>query len=193
LLSLVPQLKQRDSQLINLCGPAKAVPFRSSPINASLNRRPFPEINYALRMAHPQRTANTGTFFITAITNNRRRIFQTATNAQLFVETLQHYRSEGFYKLFAFVVMPDHVHLLVTTEDLTTAMQRIKGGFSHKLASKLPVWQRGFTDHIVLNRNHFDTRRDYIHQNPVRARLCQHPADYPHSSAYHQPVPQSPS
>jgi putative transposase len=138
-------------------------------------------------MAHPPRTANSGTFFITAITYNRRRVLQTDTNARLFTETLQHYRTEGFYKLFAFVVMPDHVHLLITTDDLTEAMQRIKGGFSRKLGSRLPVWQRGFTDHLILTREQFNSRRDYIHQNPVRAHLCQLPEDYPYSSAYTKP------
>jgi putative transposase len=138
-------------------------------------------------MAHPLRTANSGTFFVTAITANRRRLFQTDANAQLFLETLQHYRAEGFYKLFAFVVMPDHVHLLLTTDDLATAMQRIKGGFSRRLPSSFPAWQRGYADHLVRNRADFDTRRDYIHHNPVRARLCQQPQDYPYSSAHRKP------
>jgi len=134
-------------------------------------------------MAHPPRTATTGTFFITAITYNRRCLFQTTANATLFIETLQHYRAEGFYKLYAYVVMPDHIHLLITTDDLADAMQRIKGGFSRKLSSKFPVWQRGFTDHAVLNRDHFESRRDYIHQNPVRKHLVEHAEDYPYSSA----------
>jgi putative transposase len=134
-------------------------------------------------MAHPQRTANAGTFFLTAVTHNRRRLFQVDANATLFIETLQHYRREGFYKLHALVVMPDHVHLLLTTNDLTTALQRIKGGFSHRLASNFPIWQRGFTDHLILNREQFETRRDYIHQNPVLEHLANHPEDYPHSSA----------
>jgi putative transposase len=140
-----------------------------------------------LRMAHPLRTANSGTFFVTAITDNRRRLFQNDANARLFIETLQHYRAEGFYRLYAFVVMPDHVHLLITTDDLAGAMQRIKGGFSHRLGarirSKFPVWQRGFADHLVLNREQFDSRREYIHQNPVRARLVERAEDYAHSSA----------
>jgi putative transposase len=135
-------------------------------------------------MAHPQRTANAGTFFLTAVTHNRRRLFQVDANASLFIDTLQLYRSEGHYKLHAFVVMPDHVHLLITTDDLSTAIQRIKGGFSHRLASKSPIWQRGFTDHLVLNREQFETRRDYIHQNPVLEHLADRPEDYPHSSAF---------
>ncbi|HSY35593.1 MAG TPA: transposase [Acidobacteriaceae bacterium] len=139
-------------------------------------------------MAHPQRTANDGTFFLTAITHNRRRLFQVDANATLFIETLQHYRREGFYKLHAFVVMPDHVHLLLTTNDLTTALQRIKGGFSHRLASNFPIWQRGFTDHLVLNREQFETRRDYIHKNPVLEHLTESPEAYLHSSAFKPPT-----
>jgi len=135
-------------------------------------------------MAHPPRTANTGTFFLTTVTYNRRRLFQVDANARLFTDALQHYRSEGHYKLHAFVVMPDHVHLLLTTDDLSTATQRIKGGFSHRLASTFPIWQRGFTDHLVLTREQFETRRDYIHQNPVLEHLVERAEDYPHSSAF---------
>jgi putative transposase len=48
-------------------------------------------------MATPPRTATAGTFFITAITHNRRRLFQVDANAQLLIETLQHYRIQGLY------------------------------------------------------------------------------------------------
>ena len=136
-------------------------------------------------MAKPQRTAASGTFFITTITYNRRRLFQVPANAELLLETLQHYRAEGAYKLHAFVVMPDHAHLLLTPIDKTISqvMNLIKGGFSRRLASNFPIWQRGFADHLVLNRAHFKSRRDYIHQNPVRANLVTVPELYPYSSA----------
>jgi putative transposase len=92
-------------------------------------------------MAIPQRTATQGTFFLTTITYNRRHIFQLPTNADLFLETLQHYRPH--YLLHAFVLMPDHVHLIFTPRDktLSQVMNLIKGGFSHRLSSSLPVWQ----------------------------------------------------
>ena len=137
-------------------------------------------------MAIPQRTATQGTFFITSITYNRRRVFQVPRNADLFLETLQRYRSEGAYKLHAFVVMPDHVHLLLTPQNQTISriMNLIKGSFSRRLASKFPIWQRGFADHLVLNRTEFESRRAYIHQNPVRAHLVTQADQYPYSSAY---------
>lgn len=141
-------------------------------------------------MAIPTRATSHGTFFITAPTWQRRRLFQVDRHAQLLLDTLQHYRREGLYKLHAFVLMPDHIHLLLTPQGITLerALQHIKGGFSRRLASKMPVWQRGFTDRRMRDRADFLTHRDYIHHNPVRARLCQTPEDFRWSSAY-KPTP----
>ena len=59
----------------------------------------------------------------------------------------------------------------------------IKGGYSHRLASKLPVWQRGFTDHRIRDDADYNIRRNYLHQNPVAAPLCESTESYPFSSA----------
>jgi putative transposase len=140
-------------------------------------------------MAKPPRTASHGTFFLTALSLQRRPIFRTPSTAQLFLDTLQHYRRESHYKLHAFVAMPDHVHLLLTPTGITLerAMQLIKGGFSHRLAAKFPVWQRGDTDHRILTHEEFESRRNYVNENPVRGRLCEKPEDYPRSSAHQTP------
>jgi putative transposase len=139
-------------------------------------------------MAIPTRATSHGTFFISTQTYQRRRLFQKTANAELFLQTLQHYRKEGHYKLHGFVVMPDHIHLLLTPQEITLerAVQLIKGGFSRQLESKLPVWQRGFTDRRMRDRDDYIKHLAYIHHNPVRAHLCQLPEDYPHSSAYRQ-------
>lgn len=119
-------------------------------------------------MSIPSRSDRTGTFFVTSSTFNRRRLFQVVANPELFLETLQQYRREGNYKLHAFVVMPDQIHLLLTPQGITIerAVGLIKGGFSHRMGSKFPVWQRGFTDHRIRDRNEFEMRRNYIHHNP---------------------------
>jgi putative transposase len=137
-------------------------------------------------MSIPSRSDRTGTFFVTSSTFNRRRLFQVVANPELFLETLQQYRREGNYKLHAFVVMPDQIHLLLTPQGITIerAVGLIKGGFSHRMGSKFPVWQRGFTDHRIRDRNDFETRRNYIHQNPVRAGIVELCDSYPYSSAY---------
>jgi putative transposase len=136
-------------------------------------------------MAIPPRHQGTGTYFVTSVTSNRRRLFQIPANAELFVDTLQHYCQEDKYELHAFVVMPDHIHLLLTPRAiaLERAVGLIKGGFSHRLASKFPVWQRGFTDYRIRDDSDFEMRREYIHQNPVRARMVEEPEAYLYSSA----------
>ncbi|HEY4357705.1 MAG TPA: transposase [Acidobacteriaceae bacterium] len=137
-------------------------------------------------MPIPARTARPGTFFVTSRTYQSRRIFEVPRNAELLLDTLQHYRREGHYKLHAFVVMPDHIHLLLTPQGVTLerAMMLIKGGFSRRMESKFPVWQKSFTDHRVRDAGEFQIRRRYIHENPVRARLCFIAEEYPFSSAY---------
>jgi putative transposase len=137
-------------------------------------------------MAIPPRSARPGTFFVTTVTYNRRRLFQVPANAELFLETIQHYRREGNYLLHDFVVMPDHIHLLITPQEITLerAIGLIKGGFSHRIHSKFPTWQRGFTDHRVRDRKDFLIRRKYIYENPVEERLVQFAEDYPYSSAF---------
>ena len=141
-------------------------------------------------MAKPLRIKGPGTFFVSSQTQDRRRLFLNPTYAQLLLDTLQHYRREGKYRLHAFVVMPDHIHLLLTPLDITIerAMMLIKGGFSHRMETRLPIWQRSFTDRRMRDRADFLTHRNYIHHNPVRARLCQRPEDYPYSSAFVQPT-----
>jgi putative transposase len=137
-------------------------------------------------MAIPSRAPRRGTFFITTATFNRRHLFQVSANAELFLETLQHYRHEGYYKLHAFVAMPDHIHLMITPQEITIerAVGLIKGGFSHRLASNFPVWQRGFTDHRIRDAEDMEARRRYIHMNPVRGGLVEAMEEYRYSSAY---------
>ncbi|HEY4354955.1 MAG TPA: transposase [Acidobacteriaceae bacterium] len=134
------------------------------------------------------KVSRAGTYFITAVANGRRRTFHTEQDALLLIETLQLYRREGKYLLHAFVVMPDHLHILITPKSAT--MERsvglIKGGFSYRLQSKMPVWQDGYDDHRCRDVDEFISRREYIHMNPVRAGIVAEPHLFRFSSAYRQ-------
>jgi putative transposase len=73
------------------------------------------------------------TYVLTAVTHQCRRVFQQTTIAELFIATLFRYRDSGKFQLHAFVVMPDHVHVLLTPAPdmaIERAAQLIKGGFS---------------------------------------------------------------
>ncbi len=127
------------------------------------------------------------TFFITAVTASRRRLFQTDANATLLLNLINDDRAKGRYQLHAFVLMPDHIHLLLTPApdvSIEKAVQFIKGGFSFRLRSKFPVWEKSFTLRRIEDTRDFKTHRDYIHANPVRSRLAASPEDYPFSSAH---------
>jgi len=126
------------------------------------------------------------TFFITTNTWQRLPIFRDDTKANLLVEVLLHYRAQSKYLLHEFVVMPDHLHALLTPAEevsLERAVQFIKGGFSFRAKSRMPVWQPSFTNHRVKNLTDAASHRQYIWLNPVRARLGLRPEDYPYSSA----------
>ena len=126
------------------------------------------------------------TYFITAVTANRRRLFQVDEKAQLLVYTLATYRNQGRFELHAFVIMPDHLHALLTpapTVSLEKAVQYIKGGYSFRLKSKLDVWSRSFNESQIRTGAKFAACKTYIEANPVRADLCASPSGYRYSSA----------
>ena len=90
----------------------------------------------------------TRTFFLTLVTANRRRLFQVHATSQILLDLFESDRSKDRYALHAFVIMPDHLHLLLTpTEDVSfeKAVQFIKGGFSFRLKSRLDVCRRDTT------------------------------------------------
>lgn len=125
------------------------------------------------------------TYLVTAVTAQRRRLFQVEANAELFISVLQENRLKGRFELHAFVIMPDHVHLLLTpAEDvsLEKVMQFLKGGFSFRLKSKMDVWERGYDSRRITDPAHFDACRRYVEQNPVRAGIVDAAEEYPYSS-----------
>ena len=120
-----------------------------------------------------------------------RRVLQSERNAQLLIDVLRSLAAERKFKLHDFVVMPDHLHLLLTVYDEMTiekAMQLIKGRFSHRLSHEFgykgEVWHRGFTEEQVMNRKSFEAHREYIAQNPVKERLATSPDDFPFCFRY---------
>jgi putative transposase len=126
------------------------------------------------------------TYFVTAVTAQRRRLFQVTASAELFVKVLLDYHQQGRFLLHAFVVMPDHFHAIITPApdvSLEKAMQYIKGGFSFRLKSKLEVWMRGFNETQILAEDKFLNCLQYIEDNPVRRGHSSTPRDYPYSSA----------
>jgi putative transposase len=108
----------------------------------------------------------------------------------IFIDTLMRYRDDDAHALHAFVLMPDHFHLLLTPavdKTVERVMQYVKGGSAHAIRQRLsfsfPVWQRGFSDHRIRDEADFEGHVGYIQRNPLRRRLAAAPEAYPWSSA----------
>jgi REP element-mobilizing transposase RayT len=95
------------------------------------------------------------------------------------------------YRLSSWVVMPNHIHYLLTrfeTIELAQLMQSFKSLTSHKannlLRRKGEFWMPDYFDRYIRNAEHFKKTVRYIENNPVKARLCEQPQDWPFSSAW---------
>ncbi|MGH9681853.1 MAG: REP-associated tyrosine transposase [Candidatus Acidiferrales bacterium] len=137
-----------------------------------------------------RRVQQAGVYFVTTDTWQRRALFINLNLAKIVVEQIVDCRERGFYKLHAFVAMPDHLHVLLTPSETTTiekAMQMIKGGSSHRMGQDrphtFPIWHSGFHDRWMRDAKEYRETKRYIDQNPVAARLVERAEDYAFSSA----------
>jgi putative DNA methylase len=117
------------------------------------------------------------------------RHLQNRAVAKLVVEAI--HRGEtllGHYQLHAYVVMPNHVHLLITPAIAPSRLlQSLKGctarGANKLLARSGPFWQHESYDHYSRDAKQFQRIKEYIERNPVKAGLCNAPEEYEWSSA----------
>jgi putative transposase len=113
------------------------------------------------------------TFFVTLATADRRPLFGQEPWAQALTNILARYQNE--YDLHDFVIMPDHLHLLLSPHgDLERSVQLIKGGFSFQAQRafewKLDIWQAGFSDHRIRDHEDYATHIAYIRKNSASLR-----------------------
>lgn len=95
------------------------------------------------------------------------------------------------YRLAAWVVMPNHCHMLCTPcaeHRLSEIMHSLKSYTANK-ANKMLLrsgrfWQKEYFDRFMRNARHFARTVTYIENNPVKAGLCERPEDWPFSSAW---------
>src|SRR3990172_9033730 len=128
--------------------------------------------------------------FVTSVTRDRRPVFRNPTAAELVVRELGQLRDELSSLLLAYVVMPDHIHLIVVpgaAADLSRIMQSLKGRFARLWNTKSglggSVWQSRYYESAVRTEAQLVRWVEYIDQNPVQAGLATAPEEYPHCSA----------
>ena len=125
-------------------------------------------------------------YFVSTQTFDRKPFFRHDRWARLMIATLDHYAKSDFL-LHAYVVLPDHLHLLITPSvSVEKSAQLIKGGFSFRgkreLDWKGEIWQPGFTDHRIRDEEDWNHHIEYIQKNPVHAHLVEDSVLYPYMS-----------
>jgi putative transposase len=146
--------------------------------------------------------------FITFSCYRRRPLLGTARSRERFVKILEEVRRLHEFRLVGYVVMPEHVHLLLSEppkKNPSKILQVLKQKVARALLKKrrravsaqlsLPFegsqteeahfWQRRFYDFNVWSEKKLKEKLEYMHANPVQRKLVQHPRDWPWSSWAH--------
>jgi REP element-mobilizing transposase RayT len=156
--------------------------------------------------------------YATAVTFNRMPVFRNDHACSLLVDSMATTREKEPFKLIGYVIMPDHFHLLANplNLDISIVVGRIKGRAAVAILSWLraeghllslaklalpgrrlksgqthAVWMKEFSAVDIWSRKFIRQKLDYIHMNPVRAGLCDHPAKWRWSS-YQAYLPHEP-
>jgi putative transposase len=127
-------------------------------------------------------------FFVTSTVKDWRPLFKNPSerdHLQSLLFSLIPSHADG---LMGFVIMPEHIHLLVGCvnggNQLSKFMQTLKSLSARKLFPRIgTIWARRFDDLVVLSDKQYRIKLKYIHDNPVRRGLVNEPTDWRWSSA----------
>jgi len=146
-------------------------------------------------------------YYLTSVTHDRLPIFRTDEFKKVIVDALNEARTNHGILIFAYVIMPDHSHLLTdNAHEIKDVLRYLNGVSAHRVVqhlkanghesslAKLRIADRGNNHKHSVYEHHPNALRitgedalmqkvNYIHSNPVRAGLAEHPDEYLYSSA----------
>ena len=147
-----------------------------------------------------------GTYFFTLVTNRRQPLFLLPEARRVLRHAMVQVRSSRPFTLDAAVLLPDHLHMLVTLPsgdaDYATRIMLFKKRFTEiakrcttlcegpvtkeaKRRGEAGFWQRRYWEHTIRNGADYEHHLDYMMFNPVKHGLVRKVADWPHSSFHH--------
>ncbi len=94
------------------------------------------------------------------------------------IELLFRHRDQMRYRVHGFVVMPEHIHVVLTPEGaIERAAQLIKGGYSFAVREQFhgEVWQPGYHAHRIVDAEDYRNQLEYVANNPVKRGLVDYP------------------
>ena len=152
-------------------------------------------------------------YFVTTTLSRFAKLFNQNRYADILIRNLNFYRGKLEFKLLAFVIMPDHIHLIIqpslkgniseivrdfkkyTAKEIIHLLEEEKRfgvldlfreaaqRYHFKESREYQVWEDRFDDVALYSDEVFRAKLDYIHNNAVKAGLVDNPSDYPYSSA----------
>lgn len=135
-----------------------------------------------------RRKSESGIYHIMLRGINKQVIFEDEEDNFKFLETLKKYKAISGYKIFAYCLMSNHVHLLlkVEKEDIDLIIKRVASSYVYwynwKYKRNGHLFQDRFKSEPVENDSYFLTVVRYIHQNPLKAGVCKSIDGYNFSS-----------
>ena len=137
-----------------------------------------------LRRTHETRDLH----FITFSCYHRQPLLASANTKHLFELSLEKSRRRYKFCITGYVIMPEHVHLLISEPEsgtLASAVQSIKQCLTRNLTSSGHFWQSRYYDFNVCTQRKRIEKLQYIHRNPVKRGLAERPEDWKWSSFRH--------
>jgi len=136
----------------------------------------------------PRVQSLTGIYHVILRGVNRQDIFCDKEDRWKFLDRLAYYKGIGAYKIYAYCLMDNHVHILIQelNEPLSTSIKRISSSyvlwFNKKYQRSGHLFQERFRSEVVETESYFLTVLRYIHQNPIKAKIVEQASAYPWSS-----------
>jgi putative transposase len=145
-------------------------------------------------------------YYLTSVANSRLPVFQTVRLKNLVCDALSEARTSAHFLIFAYVIMPNHIHALIGSQKKPSVVLRYVNGISgHRVINflkekgfesslqklkredgvrqhKYSLWDHHPNLKLITTENGLMEKANYIHQNPVRAGLVERGEDYRWSS-----------
>lgn len=150
---------------------------------------------------------DTPSYFFTSVAHDRLQIFQTDKLKKICCDAINEARRSADLLIFAYVIMPDHKHIItdgkrepsdtlrylngisakrildhLKENEFTSSLEKLKM-FEKKRGYKYSVWEHHPDTFLITSEATFMQKVNYIHQNPVKDGLVEHPDDYLYSSS----------
>jgi putative transposase len=138
----------------------------------------------------PRKRSSSGIYHVMLRGSNKQRVFHDEADYRTFMEGLRKYKSLSGFHLYAWCLMPNHLHLLFRegreSEPIDKVMRRLGTWYVYRYNRRYersgPLFEGRYKSETVEDDNYFLTVLRYIHRNPVKAGIAVSPALYPHSS-----------